>query len=58
MLRFHTDDTWFRSCCDPVAVEIDPDCKFYGGRIHAATITPKDGFQWVPGYEPALPKNI
>jgi hypothetical protein len=38
-------------CCDPIAVEIDPFCKYIGGKIHAATITPS-GFNWVQGYEP------
>jgi hypothetical protein len=35
------------------ALKLDPGhCHTVGGRIHIATITPKDGFGWVVGYEP------
>ncbi|MFL6352037.1 MAG: hypothetical protein ACJ74Z_09330 [Bryobacteraceae bacterium] len=40
------------ACCDPEAVGADDYCYFMGGHIHIATITPAEGFQWVPGYEP------
>jgi hypothetical protein len=41
-------------CSDPRAVEIDPEtCSKIGGRVQIATITPSEGFKWVPGYEPA-----
>jgi len=45
---------YIAACSDPIAIESDPNCAYYGGRIHAAIITPKDGFQWVPGFEPTL----
>lgn len=32
---------------DPEAIEIDAKCLAVGGHIHAATITPDDGFRWV-----------
>jgi hypothetical protein len=42
------------ACSDPVAVEIEGEnYQPIGGRIHIATITAKDGFQWVPEYGPA-----
>jgi len=44
------------ACCDPFAVEVDPLCKYIGGRVHAATITPS-GFDWVPGFEPLSPTS-
>ena len=28
------------------------DCKGIGGHLHIATITPEEGFGWVPGFEP------
>jgi hypothetical protein len=42
--------------CDPEALTIDRrTCEAVGGHIHAATITPQRGFEWVPGFEPATP---
>jgi hypothetical protein len=40
---------------DPVASEIEGKDNYrrIGGRIHIATVTAKDGFRWVPGYEAA-----
>ena len=39
--------------CDPEALQIDKEtCQGIGGRIQIATITPADGFKWVPGFEP------
>ncbi len=32
---------------DPEAIKIDAKCLAVGGHIHAATITPDEGFQWV-----------
>ena len=35
------------------ACSLDPYClSTIGGHIHIATITPKDGFNWVAGFEP------
>jgi hypothetical protein len=40
----------------PEAIEIDPEpCRAIGGRIHIATLTPREGFKWVAGYEPISP---
>jgi hypothetical protein len=38
--------SYLRACCDPAACEIDPQCKFIGGHIHAAEIT-STGFKWL-----------
>ena len=46
---------YIEACSDPVALEIDPYCKGIGGHIHMATVTPSDGFGWLPGYEPENP---
>ncbi len=36
------------ACCDPEIKTFDPEiCKAIGGRIHIATVTPKNGFEWV-----------
>jgi hypothetical protein len=44
---------FIEACSDPIAQEIDgEDYQRIGGRIHIATITPNDGFRWVPGCEP------
>jgi hypothetical protein len=39
--------TYVELCSDPLAAEVDPLCKAIGGHLHMATVTPKDGFQWV-----------
>jgi hypothetical protein len=39
---------YIKACSDPSAVQLDPFCKYVGGRTHAATITPS-GFHWVQG---------
>lgn len=40
--------------CDPEALLVDEDkCRGIGGRIQIAQITFRDGFRWLPGYEPA-----
>jgi hypothetical protein len=40
-------------CPGPEGLALDPElCAGIGGHIHIATITPKDGFQWVPRFEP------
>ena len=40
--------------CDPEARRLDEvGCRGIGGRLQIATITFKDGFRWVPGFEPA-----
>ncbi len=40
--------SYIRACCDPEIAEFDPNiCAAIGGRIHVATITPKEGFSWV-----------
>lgn len=43
---------YIRACSSPQALQMDRQCAGIGGHIHIATITPKDGFRWVPGYEP------
>jgi len=45
--------SYIRACSDPAAVEIDSCCKYIGGHIHAAEITP-DGFRWLiePKHDP------
>jgi hypothetical protein len=44
---------YIEACSDPDAVTLGEGYDRIGGRIHIATVTPKDGFQWVAGYEPA-----
>lgn len=42
------------ACAGPEGAEIDSAISSnIGGRIHIATITPKEGFRWVPKFEPA-----
>ena len=41
--------------CDPEALQIDPQCAGMGGRVHICTLTFKEGFRWVPGFEPSPP---
>jgi hypothetical protein len=53
--------SYIQACSDPVAREIDNICLGIGGTMHIAAVTPTDGFQWVPGFEPTdLPttKNL
>lgn len=50
---------YIRACMDPAALNIDPICcKAIGGRIHAAFVTPNDGFRWAQGYEPVFTRVI
>lgn len=45
--------SYIGACCDPEALKIDEKaCSGIGGRIHIATITAKNGFQWVEGFGP------
>ena len=47
------------ACSDPVAPEIEGEAfQRIGGHILVATITPKDGFRWVPGCEPIPPSDV
>jgi hypothetical protein len=49
----HIATNYIRACSDPEALQVDEEnCRAIGGRIHVASITPDDGFQWVPGYDP------
>jgi hypothetical protein len=48
---------YIEACSDPVAIALSEEYARIGGRIHIATVTPNEGFQWVPGYEPATPTN-
>ena len=51
--------TYVEACCDPIAKEIDPCCRFIGGRIHVATVTRANGFQWIiPPVGSAGPRQI
>ncbi len=44
---------YIQACSSPEGKEIDDEAhKVIGGHIHIATITPVEGFRWVPGYEP------
>jgi hypothetical protein len=43
---------YIETCASPDGLRLDPQCWSIGGRPMAATITPKDGFQWVPDYGP------
>jgi hypothetical protein len=38
---------YIEACCSPMALLVDPSCEELGGRIHVATVTPEDGFQWI-----------
>lgn len=54
-LRIHAQmaHAYIDACSGPEALAIDPKpCAGIGGHIHIATITPKDGFHWVPGFRP------
>jgi hypothetical protein len=45
--------TYINACGGTEAHAINPDIAVgIGGRLHIATVTPKDGFRWVPGFEP------
>jgi hypothetical protein len=49
---------FIRACSDPAALEVDPyTCAAIGGHIHIATITPRNGFRWVYGFEP-IPDDL
>jgi hypothetical protein len=44
---------YIAACGSPEALALNPlKAKAIGGRTHIATITPADGFRWLPGYEP------
>jgi len=43
---------YIRACRTSEALQIDEKCAEIGGHIHAATVTPKEGFRWVAGFEP------
>ncbi len=43
---------YIEACESDEARLLDDFCKTIGGKIHMASITPKDGFDWVPGFEP------
>jgi len=45
-------ENYVRACSDPEAIKIEPLCMSIGGHVHVATITPREGFQWVKGFEP------
>jgi hypothetical protein len=43
---------YIHACESKVGREIDPErAPGIGGRIHIATITPKEGAQWMPGFD-------
>jgi hypothetical protein len=60
-LRIHAQmaHAYISVCSGPEALAIDPKvCAGIGGAIQIAIITPKDGFQWVPGFDgDRLPKG-
>jgi len=41
---------YLESCSSEEGLAVDPECWNIGGLPSIATITPADGFQWVPGY--------
>src|ERR1700686_1388779 len=43
---------YIEACISEEGRALDPSCKDIGGKIHMASITPNDGFHWVPGFEP------
>ena len=46
---------YIKACSDPEVFAVDPEQSAHiGGHIHIATITPKEGFQWVPRFQPAV----
>jgi hypothetical protein len=54
-LRIHAQmaHAYISACSGAEGHAIDPEiCAWIGGHIHIATITPKDGFQWLSGFEP------
>ena len=43
---------YIEACESDQGRKLDPSsCSTIGGKIHMAGITPKDGFDWVPGFE-------
>jgi hypothetical protein len=44
--------SYIQASADPEAAKVDEYANAIGGHIHMATITPTEGFQWVPGFEP------
>jgi hypothetical protein len=39
---------YIEACCSPAGRQLDPKgCRSIGGHIHAATVKPRAGFQWV-----------
>ena len=39
---------YIEACCSPEGRRLDPEgCKKIGGHIHAATVKPRSGFQWI-----------
>jgi len=54
-LRIHAQmaHAYISACSDPEVIAVDPEqCAGIGGRIHIATIDPKTGFRWIPGFAP------
>jgi hypothetical protein len=45
--------TYVKECGYALSIALDPFCATIGGHIHGAIVTPS-GFQWIPGYEPAI----
>ena len=43
---------YISACASPQGARLDYKCRSIGGRIHVATITPTEGFQWVAEYAP------
>lgn len=46
---------YIEACSSDEASALDPFCATIGGLIHMATVTPKDGFGWVPGFKSEEP---
>jgi hypothetical protein len=50
-----TARAYIEGCSGPIGQELDPKiCAGIGPNIHMASITEKDGFLWVPGFEPRV----
>ncbi|HLK65048.1 MAG TPA: hypothetical protein VKU19_16510 [Bryobacteraceae bacterium] len=48
----HAAEKYILAFCDPAALELDERCRGIGGRVHIATVTALNGFQWAAGFEP------
>jgi len=46
-------NNFVRACESQPGIDVDPElAPGVGGHVHAATVTARDGFRWIPGFEP------